>query len=184
MFGVGGGRGEVGMASPWIGPTGFGGLGRMRGGVPFFLQVPVNSFRRVASLANGPNNQRGAPLDIPGGKDPFDAGHLVGIDRNVASCIQPDPECVQQAFLYRTGEAHGEQDEIRRNLKVSSGYLDETRTSVSVGPELNTHGMKARHLLFIPEEPFGGDAPSAHTPFLVGVGGPEHQGPQRPRSTL
>src|ERR1017187_3230163 len=71
-------------------------------------EIPIDSFRRLAPLGDGPHNQRLPAAHVAGREDARHARHVIPIGRHIAAPIQRHAELLDHAVLHRAGEAHGD----------------------------------------------------------------------------
>ena len=139
------------------------------------MQILINPRRHLSPFGDGPDDERGAAFGVAAGKDAVEVGHEVVVHRHRAALIVFHSEAVEEAILHRTGEAHGEQHEIRIHFEVAVGNGRELAAL-----ELHPVAVKLRHLAIVAGELRGRDTPLPIATFFVCVRGAELHGPERP----
>src|SRR6188768_2608867 len=80
----------------------------------------VDGVRRLAAFADGPHHERLAAAHVAGGKHLRPRGAVVElVSLHVAALIEVELQVLNHALLHRMQEAHGEQNEIRRDAELA-----------------------------------------------------------------
>lgn len=106
-------------------------------------------------------------MRIAGGEHSRHARPMLVIRSNVSAAIQLNGEICQQLALYRSGESHSEQDEIRLELELGAGHAREVAATIGEDLPLETDAMEALHSAVFAGERRRGNAPLALAPFLM-----------------
>ena len=83
-------------------------------------EVGIDPGGGLAAFCNGPDDQRGAALGIPGGEDPLFAAHEIPVHRHVSASVVFHAQAVEQPVLDGTGKAHGQEHQIDAHLEFRS----------------------------------------------------------------
>src|ERR1022692_4310643 len=137
-------------------------------------EIPIDSFRRLAPLGDGPHHQRLPAAHVAGREDARHTRHVIPIGRHIAAPIQRHAYLLDHAVLHRAGEAHGEQHQI--------GLQGEFRPRQRFKLRRHAHGVQLLHVaLFVAVELHRVAAPTAHAAFFVRAFDAQLHRPQRPR---
>src|SRR5918997_521272 len=130
----------------------------------------------LASLGDGPDYKRGAPLGVAGDKDAglARAEALSGRDR--APLVVAEAEVVEKAIAHRTRKADGEQDEVGLYLEVRTFYGN----GLAPGGTLGADGVHLLYVAVAAREALYGDGEAALAALLVGGVGVQDERPVGP----
>src|SRR5690348_12846223 len=81
-------------------------------------QRVVDGLRRVATLADRPHHEGRTAPQIASGEDTRDSRSVRRIGRHQATGLTRDTKLAQQAARHRSGEADGEEHEIRAKREL------------------------------------------------------------------
>ena len=140
------------------------------------LQKLVDPRRHLSSFGNGPDDERGAAFGIAACKDAVEVGHEVFVHQYCAALIVFHAEAVQQTILYRAGEAHREQNQIRIHLEVAVGNRRELAVL-----ELHLIAMELHHLAIVASELRRRNTPLPVAALFMCMRGAKLHRPERPR---
>ena len=113
----------------------------------------------------------------PATKTPGIGGHEPVVARHVAAVVDLDAERVDQALALRAGEAHGEEDQVGRQLAL--GALDLLEPAVD--PLHLVQQQRAEVAVLVAQEALGVDRVQPLAALLVGAGDPHDHRVGRPR---
>src|SRR5215213_805409 len=139
-------------------------------------EVLVRLTGGLASLGDGPDYERGAPLGVAGDKDAGFARAEAVVGRDSAPLVVAEAEVVEKAIAHGAGEADGEQDEVGLYGEVRAFYGD----GVALGGTLGADGVHLLDVAVASREALYGDGESALAALLVGGVGVQDERPVGP----